>query len=779
MSRLLFLLAAGLILSLHSEAQIYSQLYSGKQEMFLEAESYHLFEEYNEALPLYLELLKDQPGNAYLNYKAGACYLNIPGEKEKAIEYFEKAVENIDHRNRRPTFRTTMAPQDAYFYLGNAYHINYEFEKALEMYSLFREILDPSVYNTGIVDEHIQETKNAMKSIQNPVFFIQENLGERINTRFTEMNPVVSGNEQVLVFSRRLQFYDGVFFSEMTDEGEWSWPVEITPQILSDGDCYPVSLSYEGKELYLYKSDDLVGNIYVSRFAGGRWTPIRKLNENINTRYWESHASPSAEGNTLYFTSNRPGGFGGLDIYYSERKEDGEWGPAVNMGPVINTPYNEDTPFITEDGSTLYFSSYGHYNIGGYDVFYSTRLDNGNWAAPLNAGYGINTPDDDIFFVPLNKGINAYFSKFDDDGFGGMDIFRYEIFSETHPRKFALRGLMKRKDGLQTSPAARIFVIDPLTGDTLRQTRPDQITGEYELMVEAGEWDIVFSEEGHDDVVLPLELAMNREGSEVTVDSGLERTEPQIPGIEKIITDSIIIPPGIRPPDIGIEPHRYITREDKDITISMQLWPDNLLIVEKYVDGELTGIEEINVNRRRFHYDYKPVPGENILVFRYTDHEGIDVREEVRISYHPPVEEEPLPVVIPEEQLVMLSERYEMLYESPGDLARELLPELPEELAGFLEGLISRGEVPGTMAELIELLISASIESGYDVREITELLEKIAMDKTRAVYDEEEEIEEPVRDGRKIKLWWIILLAILLLAAFYYKERRSGDKNTS
>jgi hypothetical protein len=779
MSRILFLIAAGSILSLHSEAQIYSQLYSGRQEMFLEAESFHLFEEYNEALPIYLELLRESSDNAYLNYKAGLCYLFIPGEKEKAISFLEKAVENIDHRNRRATFRTVMAPQDAWFYLGNAYHINYQFEKAIEMYGRFREILDPSVYNTDIVDEHIQETKNAMSSIQNPVFFLRENLGERINTRFTEMNPVVSGNEKVMVFSRKLQFYDGVFFSEMNGDGEWSWPVEITPQILSDGDCYPVSLSWDGRELYLYKSDDLVGNIYVSRFTDGRWTPIRKLNENINTRFWESHASISRDGNTLYFTSNRPGGFGGLDIYYSEKQQNGDWGPAVNLGPVINTPFNEETPFITEDGRTLYFSSYGHYNIGGYDVFYSTLLDDGRWSAPLNAGYGINTPDDDLFFLPLNNGIYAYFAKFSDEGFGGMDIFRYEIFSDTHPRKFTLRGVMKRKDGLQTGPAAGIFIIDPRTGDTLHYTRPDQITGEYEMTVEAGEWEIVFSEEGHDRVILPLKLAMNREEGDVVIDGPLERTEPQIPGIEMVITDSIIIPAGMHPPDIQIEPQRYITREERDVTISMQLWPDNLLIVEKYVDGELRGIEEIVVDRRRFQYHYKPEPGENILLFRYKDHEGIDITEKVHISYLPPPVEETLPVTVMEERLSAIAGRFEMVYESTGDLAGELLHLLPEDLARFLEDRIKAGEIPATITELIEMLISAGTEAGYGTDEITELLERIAAGMAITPPDEEDETVEPLAERRGFRLWWIILLAILLLAAFYYRDRKSGDKTTS
>ncbi len=569
MIRLILFLLAGILTSSRAETQVYSQLYTGRQEMFLEAESYLLFEEFNEALPLYLELIREQPDNAFLNYRTGITYLNIPGEKELAIEYLEKATTDMDSRDRRPSYRTTKAPVDALFYLGNAYHINYQFDKALEKYERFKEVLNPSVYNKEIVLEHIKASKNAMESIRNPVLFIEENLGERINTRFSETNPVVSGNRKVLVFSRSMQFYDGVFLSRNNDEGEWSWPVDITQQLGSDGDCYPVSISYDGTELYLYKSDNLVGNIYVSHLVDNQWTGIKKLNENINTGYWESHASISGDGNTLYFTSNRPGGFGGLDIYYSQRDNRGEWGPAVNLGPVINTPFNEETPFVSENGSTLFFSSYGHHNIGGYDIFYSKRSDDGNWSIPENMGYGVNTPDDDLFFHPLKGGIYAYVSKFDDEGFGEADIFRYEFFSDLNPRKFLLKGLMQRNDGLQTGIRASITVIDPSTGDTIKTARPNQITGEYEVELEHGEWEIVFMEEGQQKTTRLLNLPPDRKDQEIIMDTRLERKEPEIPGINDVITDRIILPaepmtdhsPEIRP----------LTADD---TIS-QVYPDS------------------------------------------------------------------------------------------------------------------------------------------------------------------------------------------------------------
>ena len=748
------------VFTLQTEAQIYSQLYSGKQEMFLEAEAFHLFEEFNEALPIYLELLADQPDNAFLNYRIGTCYLSIPGEKDMAVSYLEKAIENIDSRSRRPNFRTTSAPVDAIFYLGEAYHVNYMFDKALEKYHEFREILDPSVYSIEIVDEHILATKNAIESTKNPVFFKQINLGPRINTRFSETNPTVSGNGQVLVFTRKLQFYDGIFFSGRNEDGEWSWPVEITGQIGSDGDSYPVSLTYDGRELYLYKSDDLIGNIYSSRYENGQWSPVRKLNSNINTNYWESHASISRDGNTLYFSSNRPGGYGDLDIYYSRRTGGGDWGPAVNMGPAINTPYNDDTPIITEDGKTLYFSSYGHYNIGGYDVFYSTLMDNGQWSPPLNAGYGISTPDDDLFFNPLNNGIYAFVSKFDDGGFGGMDIFQYEIFSDAHPRKFRLSGILGRHDGFQLGPSARITVYDK-DGDTLQSLHPDRLTGEYEIILEAGEWEIAFDEDQHDRIVRPIILPIDMEDDEISIDVMLSRSEPELTDPE-LITDRILLPESMRAPKtLGITRHEYDVTTAERIRIPMRLERNTYLEVEKYLDGELTDTEKISVNRRRFTYEYIPVPGENILRFIYTDRDGDVITEDVTIRFYPPdyirdleiadsiiarmietasaslldalleLDNELLRLSTPEQLLEYLSGKdafrdMDERYNTVEEFARALIPLVSDELAAFLKKLIDEGNLPGTIDELIEMINAASEGSGFDKWEVYPALATIS-----------------------------------------------------
>jgi len=190
--------------------------------------------------------------------------------------------------------------------------------------------------------------------------------------------------------------------------------------------------------LILSKEDEFNSDIYVSHFIDNRWTKSEPLGSNINTRYWESHASISKDGKTLYFTSNRKGGKGYMDIYVSHLTEEGVWGPPKNIGPEINTKLNEDTPFITEDGQYLYFSSQGFTNMGGYDVFKSELKDSSDWSLPQNLGYPINTTDDDLFYYPWGNGEIAYMAKIMDEGFGATDIYKL-VFPSVVDESIALQ----------------------------------------------------------------------------------------------------------------------------------------------------------------------------------------------------------------------------------------------------------------------------------------------------------------------------------------------------
>lgn len=395
------------------------------QGIFMEAEYFLLLDEYIDALPYYLQLYQSLPENANIAYRIGLCYLNIPDKKNLALSYLETAAKNTSATYREGSVNQKSAPYDAIFHLGEAYRINYRFDEAKEAFIKFRETLLPDdIENLRFVDHQIKVCDFAKELVAKPVQFSEENLGNLFNDERSNYNPVISADGRSFAYMVGLKFYNAIMFSRITGN-RWGPPVNITPDLQIDGTVFISGLSADGKRLYLSKNDNYESNIYSSDFDGEKWSPAAMLNRNINTRYWESHGFVTEDGNTLIFASDRPGGFGGLDLYIS-KKVDGDWGPAVNLGPEINTPFNEDRPFLINGGKTLFFCSQGHYNMGGYDIFRSDFQSNGLWSTPANLGYPVNTPDDDTFFMPVENGKAGYIARFrgTSENFGKEDIYK-------------------------------------------------------------------------------------------------------------------------------------------------------------------------------------------------------------------------------------------------------------------------------------------------------------------------------------------------------------------
>ncbi|MFZ2286493.1 MAG: tetratricopeptide repeat protein [Bacteroidales bacterium] len=414
---LLFILSMGCIARAQDNIRL--------QEAFYEAEYFMMRGDYSDALPYYQGIYAAMPENASIAFRLGLCYLNIPGSKNQAIEYLEKASQNITAKYREGSLRQTEAPYESLFFLGDAYRINYMFEKAKEAYSIYRETLLPSdIENIMFVDQQIAACNNAPALMATPVKFTVETVDNILNDSNENFFPVVSSDGKSIAFMTSMKFYDAIMFSRMI-RNEWTAPVNITPQLESDGDHYVSYISNSGDMMLLSKDDNINSDIWISRSDGSTWEPARKLKKEINTKYWEAHGFITEDGNTMIFSSDRPGGFGGLDLYTSKLGSDGEWGKPVNMGPEINTPFNDDRPFLVKNGTVLFFASQGHYNMGGYDVFRSDMQYNGLWSKPVNLGYPLNGPDDNIFFCPAEGGKSGYLSlEGRDDGAGKADIYR-------------------------------------------------------------------------------------------------------------------------------------------------------------------------------------------------------------------------------------------------------------------------------------------------------------------------------------------------------------------
>ena len=403
------------------------------KEIFYDAEFFFAQESYIDALYDYDELYNNGfAQNASINYKIGICYLNIPGQKEKSIGFLLEAVKDISKKYNEASLKQTSAPVDAFLFLGNAYRVNNKLGDAINAYTKYKELAN-SPDEIKYADQQITACNTAMRFMENPIRIKFTNLGDSVNGSSSNFKGVVSGNGTSLLYMNELPFYDAVYYTRYTDHG-WSSPVNITPQIQSDGDQYVTSLSYDGTQLILTREDAFNSDIYVSTLKDGKWSKSVPFGgQDINTKYWESHASLSKDGKTLYFTSNRKDGIGDMDIYVSKKTTGGSWGKPVNLGATINTALNEDTPFITENDSILYFSSQGHENMGGYDIFVS-RLDaSGQWLKPENMGYPVNTTDDDLFYYPWNNAQIAFTSRINENGFGKEDIYAMQAYEDRDP----------------------------------------------------------------------------------------------------------------------------------------------------------------------------------------------------------------------------------------------------------------------------------------------------------------------------------------------------------
>ncbi|MBN2347942.1 MAG: PD40 domain-containing protein [Bacteroidales bacterium] len=609
--------------------------------MFLDAESYFLFDEYKDALPLYQRLLSEDPDNANLNYKIGVCYLNDKYQKEKSIAYLKKAVENTSNSYRINSFKERNAPPEAYYYLGNAYRVNNFLNDALETYQIFKESVDPAIYDLNLVNKEIESCKRAIKMEQNPVYYEAENLQEPVNSRFSELNPLISGDETALVYTSELPFYTAVFYSKKQADGTWGNPINLTPYFGVDGNTYSTGISYKGDEIYVYRSDNFDGNIYVSTLNNGQWSVLAKLNENINTKFWESHATVSADGLTLYFTSNRTGGFGGLDIYKSTRTKRGAWGPAINLGPVINSPYNEETPFISGNGKLLFFSSFGHDNIGGYDIYYSALNQNNEWSKPKNIGYPINTTDDDMFFVPYDNGAFAYYSMFNSETTLGLsDIYKLQLFYELHPRQFVINGSAKPK-GTNTinynNLKAKLFNSKSL--ELVDESSINQ-DGSYQLNATNGEYTLVLSGEEIKTSEKAISLPINSKSTNINIEPmALEASITAEPQPE-------ILKPGpvAYVPVLKVDKEYIKVTDDEGVQIRLNVEKGSKLLVEVYAENEQLSSEQFDINRRRFSYGFKPVPGKNEVRFQITDANGNINSKNVVVEYTPAVTEQTLPL---------------------------------------------------------------------------------------------------------------------------------------
>jgi len=392
---------------------------------------------FEEAKNYYVQAVQLDPSNVKANYMAGKVHLETTN-KDRATGYFLKVYE-LD-----PDYRF-----DILYLIGQGYQLGMNFEEASEYYQLYRhKYLKDSEYvgadriPVTMVDRRIYECENGVKFKTYPEGYSIVNVGNRVNSEWHDFAPVVNENETMLIFTTRRKNgnlnqdvhtdnfpFEDIFMATRQDS-TWAEASNIGDVINTLFHDSNIALSADGKELYLYKDiEDGTSDIYLSELKSDSvWSTPKSVGDNINSEFSEKSLSISNNGEVVFFSSDRPGGEGDLDLYYSLKNDQDEWGPAINLGKEINTEYDEDSPFIDYDGKTLYFSSRGGMGMGGYDIF-KAEYDstNGNWTNIVNLGYPINTPDDDIYFVGTKGGKRGYFASVRENGMGYTDIYMVSV----------------------------------------------------------------------------------------------------------------------------------------------------------------------------------------------------------------------------------------------------------------------------------------------------------------------------------------------------------------
>lgn len=386
------------------------------KDLVQQGDQYYGRKDYKKALELYLQAIESNPDDASINLKIGLSYL-YSETKSKAAKYISKAY------RLNPTINDEID-----YHLGVAFQNTNEFNKAIEHFEQFKKKKSGLA---AIADKKISECRIADSLSQYELNVVIENMGTGINTSLHDYSPIISSDGNTLIFTsnrsdderaiKAKKNFEDIYWSKRAGNA-WEQPKKISPNLNQEYNDAAASLSPDGKTLFLYYEEG-AGDIYISRFENGDWSKPTPLNKNINTSmYWETSASITADGKKLYFASNRPGGIGELDLYVSELDAKGQWGKAVNLGPVINTADNEDAPFIHPDGITLYFSSDGHPNLGNSDIFVSTN-SGGKWQKPENLGWPINTWEYDGFFTISADKKKGYYSTMKEGGLGETDIY--------------------------------------------------------------------------------------------------------------------------------------------------------------------------------------------------------------------------------------------------------------------------------------------------------------------------------------------------------------------
>lgn len=385
---------------------------------------------FEKSMLLYKRLLLDDENNPKLNFLLGYSYLNTGYGLDKAINYLKKATELETNDEKKE------APLEASYYLALAYHQNKEYEKAIKQLD---QLSDNLADNNKLFKKQVTQLKeycqNAIMLAQNEVKLIIENIFE-LNSKHSDKNPLVLKDGKEIIFTSRRETgqrgkkgssNDDNIFSSKFIKDRWSPPVSLGNSVNTLNDESACWASIDGNYLIITRREKNKSNLfYTERKGSDIWSIPVKFPAPINSKSNETFGSLSPDGKFIFFSSDRRGGIGELDIYVAEKTGKNTWSEPVNLGTKINTKQNETSPIMHENG-VLFFCSQGHTTMGGFDVFTSYRNQDGKWETASNMGHPINTIKDDFYYQTVPHGQYALTSSDRRGTKGESDIFKYEL----------------------------------------------------------------------------------------------------------------------------------------------------------------------------------------------------------------------------------------------------------------------------------------------------------------------------------------------------------------
>tara|TARA_Y100000385_G_C13109516_1_gene651568 strand:- start:1857 stop:3779 length:1923 start_codon:yes stop_codon:yes gene_type:complete len=463
---LLVLLLSGIFSDLNGQSIESSSFNKKDLSKFENAQKEHKNKQVNKALKVYCKLLDKYSGHPDLELWTGLAYKDI-GKNKEALRHLKFATDNGKSTNAL-----------LYSTIGELCKKEKKYEEAIENYEKYLSIADSSKRGYFQVQHLYEEARFTNAQIKNPVLFNPISISSNVNTSSSEYLPQFTADHAKMYFTRRLNGQEDIFFVEKTENGYG----KAEPFILINTENFDEgahSISADGNTFIFTHHDDKYGmgghDLYITSKNNGEWSRPKNMGRKVNSVFWDSQPSLSGDGNILFFSSTREGGYGGKDIWYSILSKEGFWSSPINAGNVVNTSTDESSPFLHTDMRTLYFRSNGHIGMGSFDLFVARRKKGGGWSEVKNLGYPINTEGQEGALSISLDGTKGYFAT-DYDGKvlqDHLDIYEFELPMDIRPEPCTYLKIRSIDAGTKIPVGSILEIIDISTNTIISSKKVD------------------------------------------------------------------------------------------------------------------------------------------------------------------------------------------------------------------------------------------------------------------------------------------------------------------